>query len=468
MIEVVPNPDELAISHEARRMAIVGCSSRHAHLKLLQQELVGTVPKVNDLPRLTLLALASGMQPQEYAQSHSMVAVRRVAARDGQRHEHGSPMAASFSRRLGMLPQRDGAVVCDACIDEMLAGPRRVSWYRRRHHLVGVDRCDLHGTLLHRVDEPNAFERLPHEWREAGKIKPFNPSLGDVPASGFLMRFVSIQEHLLTRTAPVASNALNRLIADRAKALGLRTSDKGRRPLLSDQLFKLADHRWLREHLPGVPDKRQGERFDRIDAIPAAYSLVASGDAYAMALAVVFDDVSEVIEALRIADSRDVKADHEVSQRPQKRTNQQFWYGDVWSYYIQCEGNVAKMAVALGMDRTYLGAKMAEIGLPSLHQAGGTRLWRAFLRLSEGSTLTAACAAEGVSIDDLGKLLSTCSARVARALEIVLDGHRAGKQTAHIISEQTETTVPTESDGEAMEDPAAEATENSSLSSVAG
>lgn len=35
MIIVEPMPDELAVSHESRRMAILGCDSQSEHLRLI-------------------------------------------------------------------------------------------------------------------------------------------------------------------------------------------------------------------------------------------------------------------------------------------------------------------------------------------------------------------------------------------------------------------------------------------------
>ena len=441
MIEVVPATDELALSHETRRMILTGCSSRQAHLRLLKQELGDKISAEQNSPRLALLALASGMAPEDYACSHSMLAVQRVAARNGLLHEHGSPMSASFTSRLGMLPQRAGAYMCHTCVDEMLAGPRKVSWYIRSHHLVGVDWCATHGTVLDRVDARRPFDQLPHHWREAGKTKPVDASHDDVPTSAFLARYISLLQHLLSRRRPVSCQALNRLIANRAKTLGLRTSNKGQRPLLSDRLFELADHRWLCRHIPGAIGKRRGEFFGRIDMIATSYSVAASGDAYAMALTAAFDDVSEAIEAVQGADCPEARSTPSFDAPVVKRMSPQFWHGDIWPLYLQHEGSARKIAAALNMDRTYLGSKLAEIGLPSLHQSKESGLWRSFLRFRNGSTLTDACIAEGVAIAALEQLLRTCSARVAHAVKAASVGQAIVRQSDRSSAKTTQAPV---------------------------
>ena len=414
MIEVAPAPDELAVSHDARRMILTGYVSRHAYLKLLQEELGDKISAERNLPRLTLLALASGMAPQEYAKSHSMLAVHRVAAKGEHRHEHGSPLAASFSRRLGMLTQRAGVYVCPTCINEMLSGPWKVSWYQRSHHLVGVDWCVSHGTVLHRVDARQPFDQLPHVWLQAGKTTPVDGVHDQIPTSGFLSRYIPLLRYLLTRRRPVSCHALNRLVAKQAKELGLRISNKGQRPLLSDRLFELVDHRWLSQHIPGAAGKRRGERFNRVDMVVSSYSVAASGDAYAMALAAVFEDISKAIEAVHVADDVSAFDTSSFDEQVVKRMSPQFWHGGIWSLYLQHQGSVRKIASALDMDRTYLGSKLAEIGLPSLRHADDSGLWRAFLRFSEKASAAASITIFGGSARTLPKIVAKDTSAASR------------------------------------------------------
>ena len=78
-------------------------------------------------------------------------------------------MSTSFSRRLGLLTQRSGAYVCVRCIKEDL-NRSHFSWYRRTHHLIGVDWCQTHCCALSRVTAGDPFARGPQFWLDRGEL----------------------------------------------------------------------------------------------------------------------------------------------------------------------------------------------------------------------------------------------------------------------------------------------------------
>ena len=160
-------PDELAIAHEGRRMHIVGVAKWNDHLSLMKSELAELISPVLDVPRIEMLALVSGLDPTNYAQSHSMLAIHRVAVQTGEIQPHGSAGSRIFSDKLGMKVQRSGAYVCNDCIDEDLA-KNTTSWFRRSHHLIGIDFCPIHGTQLHQVVAEKPYLGFPHIWRAEG------------------------------------------------------------------------------------------------------------------------------------------------------------------------------------------------------------------------------------------------------------------------------------------------------------
>ncbi len=192
--------DELAAAHEGRRMVLVGCSSRSEHLKRMRAEV--SAESAEEIPRLHLLAMVSGMNASAYALAHSMLASQRVASLKGQDFVHGTPESAAFSKRWGMQAQRAGAYVCNHCIDEDLSR-HPFSWFRRSHHLIGVDWCPEHGSVLHKVNASRPFDALPHNWRDENKTSPVSAFQASIPSDGFYRRYVDIALGLLSRERPV-------------------------------------------------------------------------------------------------------------------------------------------------------------------------------------------------------------------------------------------------------------------------
>jgi hypothetical protein len=296
--------DELAVAHEGRRMHILGITKRNDHLTLMQSELSDYISPDSNLPCIELLSMVSGLEPTQYAQSQSMLAIHRVAAQTGEIQPHGSAGSRIFSDKLGMKVQRSGAYVCNECIDEDLA-KNTTSWFRRSHHLIGIDLCPIHGTQLHQVVAEKPFLGFPHIWRAEGATFSTETLKGSDPTEIFIRKYADIATNLLIRTRPVHCRILNELIFERAHAIGIgryRTKD---RELLSERLIKLKLDTWLNKHVPKYYMKVSGHAFSTIDNILKLTDMPASGASYALVLAAVYENAADALETVRLADQAD-------------------------------------------------------------------------------------------------------------------------------------------------------------------
>jgi hypothetical protein len=429
-IIVEPRECELAVAHEGRRMLVLGCRSRAEHFKQIQTAALAqgiTWP----VPRLHLLALTCNVQPHAYAVSHSMLPSLRVATKASDTKHHGSADTINLSRRLGMLTQRAGAYVCPACIEEDVGGTYKHSWFRREHHLVGVDWCPSHHIALHRVEDPNPFDNVPQSWLNEGRTTRLQTDHHHMLEGGFIARYVAIAVTLLNRSRPVSCTALNLAISEKAKALGLRVSETGQRPLLSDRLIKMADAGWLQRHLPGIAGKPKGQVFRRIDMVASNQSVPGTGDAYAFALATLFDSCDEAMRTVLSADTAKNAGGATLNKHAAKRRGNDFWHGQIWMQYLQCDGSHAELARRFGMDRSHLTTKLNSMGLPSLSGLENSPKWRAILRFSDGASIEEACAAEQVETKTLNDLIRTCAVRAVTAARSILAQHRPSGHLAH-------------------------------------
>ena len=162
MNRVAPMTDELAIGHEGRIAWIYGATEKRE----LDHHLAATLPQSDDQKpakpsRLKQLATYAELSPTDYARKHSMLSVFRVAAKHGEDLMHGCEQGETFSRRLGMLTQKSGAYICQACIKEGLQ-KEHLSWYHRNHHLYGVDWCPTHELPSEEKTFLNGTQNLRH------------------------------------------------------------------------------------------------------------------------------------------------------------------------------------------------------------------------------------------------------------------------------------------------------------------
>jgi len=294
MIEVEAMQDELSIGHENRFAWVNNCRSSKEVTSLISGTLAEQGYEASAFPKLHQLALVSNKAPIDYVHQHSMLAVLRVAAKRGLDTPHGADNAHAFVRRLEMRTQRSGAYCCIECIKEDLQD-RSFSWYRRKHHLVGVDWCLIHGCSLSKIDSPDPFSKLPHIWLSEDKLVAVNACEPNLPEEGFLRRYVEIATKLLDRERPFQVENITRCLAKRAKHHNLRIGRSGQRPLISDRLFEMAPIDWLTQHLPGCSTKIPMVYFNRIDSLALSKNQPGVGDAYSMAIAVLYESVDEAL-----------------------------------------------------------------------------------------------------------------------------------------------------------------------------
>jgi hypothetical protein len=236
---IAPMPNEVAVAHQGRIAWLEVHSSAKETDEWIKTLLGSKNQDAVAMPRLHQLAILSNMKPTQYAQHHSMLPALRVASKAGTDHLHGDDISQSYSRRLGMLTQRRGAFCCERCIEEDLK-EQHFSWFRRTHHLIGVDWCSVHGCPLVQVDDPLPFSRAPNIWLTKGKLNTLDVAVPELPETGFLRRYVDISSALLLRDRPFPVEQINSQLAIRAASIGLRISKTGQRPLLSDRLGEQA------------------------------------------------------------------------------------------------------------------------------------------------------------------------------------------------------------------------------------
>lgn len=411
MIVVDPMPNELAASHAERISFINCCIDKKDFDQRVAKKLVGKGLEPKSMPRLNQLALVSEMSCTDYARLHSMLPSLRVAARTGEDQLHGDPEGATFTRRLGLLTQRSGcggAYICRECVKADLLD-RHLSWFRRTHHLVGVDWCQFHRTKLTRVTASNPWAHSPHHWVESEELEELSTCFDELEDRGFLGRYVDISTMLIERGQPFDVRSIGQALAKRAQAQGLRIGLNGVKPLLSDLVKSMAPTEWVKAHFPELQNNPKTTFFPAVDSLVVSRTVPGTGHAYAIALAALFD-TSE--EALRYCQCETGRSNLPTQKRAHLRRGNDFWNGEFFAVYLECNGRTQKIAERLQMDRTYLQEKMKNLGIPSQHEVLHDPKWRALVRFNRGESLQFACAREGVDCTKVEPHLRLSEARV--------------------------------------------------------
>lgn len=412
MIFVLPMPDEFSAAH-AGRFGSLNRLPTYRVQSALSAALTAEGHEIEDgMTMVEMLALASSMSSIAYAQAHSMLPALRVATKSDDIRPHGHPEDRTYTRRRGMMAPREGGFVCLKCVEKDLAG-FGFSWFKRSHHLIGVDWCVEHGDPLWQVPGPDPFSALPHVWKARGQLRRLDACAQSLDeAAPFLHRFVAISASLLTHVQPISVTRLHRPIRERAAELGLRRALVGKQPPLSDLVRDLAPAEWVQAHVPGLLDKADSAYMSRIDDQLLSVT-PASGDSYALAMAALFPSADEAIEAVLVSSQDLPSADASYRQI----RGVQFWQGEVWQHYTKHRGDHREMADDIGLPVGYVNQRMLTLGLPDLREVGLSPLGAALSAFANGSTLEQACASNSVDEHDLQKLLRAACARLAKVVD---------------------------------------------------
>ena len=432
-LRIEPMPGEPAAAHQGRLEYVLGIKSRNEFKELVRQCLPDEAVAVHSLSRLEQLATIAGMPLAHYARQHSMLGVFRVVTPSKDWAPFGSSGDARYVRSQGMLIHKSQVCLCPQCVKEDLEH-WKFSWFRRSHQIGGVDWCPSHGIRLQAVTGSDPWSRLPQHWVESGAVTDI-PG-GQIRETEFEARYAEIAMAMLERPAPFSVEVLTSVLSQRAQLLGLRRSRTGRRMNLSDLLRKTAPAEWLQEHWPEVAIKAHADFVMGLDRVIAQKAYAQRGTSYLTAMAVLWDSTLELHQALQQASA--VQPEQVKGTTRVQVNSVQFWQGAVWDAYVQCDGHVARMASVLGVERSYLSSRMPELGLVPLKRLADSPKRRAFLRFEAGESLSKACEAEKVDIEEVEALIRISCARQANAVRKI-DAPRQSSKSADSVRSQSRT-----------------------------
>lgn len=288
-----PLPDELAIGFAGRIRSLNAIETVARTLAALRAEFDGT----DRVSLLSQLAAACSSDTASFALEHSMLPLdRAVTIYVGS--EDGARVARTMMIRQGLVSLRKNAMACPRCMEEDRK-ERGFSYWRRRHHLPGIDWCFLHQIPLLQASKDSYSNQPWLALDQAGAARHIE--IDDEMQNPALQRLARIQEHWLRMPHSIHAAALNLVLKKRCTELDLRCGQHGKRPVISDIAREVLPGNWIARHFPSLLEKRIGEFLQKLDGQAVDRHVAYPSFACALALAVLYDDIGTPFEQIAIA-----------------------------------------------------------------------------------------------------------------------------------------------------------------------
>lgn len=357
MINVPCMPDEFAPGYEGRLARInIDRTTAALHSRIIRwHELVkGT-------PRVSALAVAAGLSAPDFIQRHTTLPCRQfISDPKDAGFRHGSPERFSSAKQLAMTPPDNRARSCRCCVEEDITF-HGFSYWRRTHHLQGIDWCPKHHVLLTEIPAGEAFLCQPDEWLDEGCGVDSTTQMSECQV---LQRLTEISVGALDFDGPVSSIQIARTLKRLLKDSGFRMARAGTRMLLSDCARERLPLPWLERHFPDVASKQALKHIATLDSVSRGRGLPLVHLAYLLAFALLCPSADEALRAIRSAQTETPAEPTPVAQKKYPRT---FWRSpELRQIYTECEGKHRRVAARLGLSTSHVRIELPAVGLPAL------------------------------------------------------------------------------------------------------
>lgn len=287
MILVEPMHSELGTAHAGRIAHLNGLgglnSLRRATIDIKYR------PKGSDYTQqFEVLAHRLNIDPETYLARHSLIPFSFAYLR--RRNVDYKNYRETVANSLAVV---DGPLTkclrfCITCVHDDTSSTG-ICWWRREHHIPGIDICVHHSEPLWRVDDGRAEEKLPNHYLKFGAhIEEETPD----HRHEVIVRYRTIANFFLNRS--IASSTLYERVRQRCSELGISRKICGNYSRsLSRHVRSQFPTEWLRKHHRFLTTESYAGRDLDIDS--AFVGQGASGCTITMIITSLFSSIDDLI-----------------------------------------------------------------------------------------------------------------------------------------------------------------------------
>lgn len=342
-----------------------GYRGRWAHVSVdispsgLRAHLISQFDLPSDTSEVVALAHAARMSLADFAQLHTVTPARRLFVLPHKIHRKQDKQ--SFNRRA-MQASTVTARLCPQCVEEDIEH-HGFSYWRRSHHLEGIDWCAKHLNPLHEMYGRDwVFNSQPSQYVEMAR--PISCGVQDFSEWPTLLRLIEIAQGTLDLRGSVTTTDIGQALKQQIKVVKQRGADECSRTLLSNLAREQLPQDWLKRHFPKLASSLFGQYYATLDAITREHDSRRSYLIYIVALALVCDSAED---ALRLIESARELPPACANSPPQTTHAGAFPQStDLRSLYVACGGSHSCIAEKLGLPSVDVEDELSKTGLPEL------------------------------------------------------------------------------------------------------
>ena len=363
------------------------------------------------LPLMLLLSRAVDMSLQQFSRFHTLLPFSRAVTGYLPELPHGdtNELRPILCHGMGQIKKiYESIKACACCVAEDI-DYWGYAYYRREHQLVGVSFCNKHLTLL---SETSRFLPLSLDNIRPIKSASQSPIVTSDSNNEIIKRYFTIVESWSMAERPIPVLKIVSVLQARARALGLRWSNNGNKPLLSDLALQVCPGWWIQTIAPNILNKRPNRRLPSLDGVLVQQARAFKSSAYALALSLLFDNAEEALNASYGC----IEAKPRVITKFSKQESTIFDGRDFTNTYINHKGNSKTIAKVMGLQVLQLRKMMKNTGLPPLAGYRQNEL-QAFMDFQNGMSFMEACIKNDATPLKFEILLRSSGRRLADALK---------------------------------------------------
>lgn len=291
-----PQKDELDLGLLGRIRIVNDIDTERETLDFLERSFFDPTYKNPRHP--ALLASATKIQLGEFVTSHTLVPFH-FAFSDVSNVEHSERTNFYLQNWYGSRRPIMVANFCSLCANEDLR-TLGYSYWRRTHHLPGLNYCPAHNIRLAIASRLAPFSNMPHSYLDQAEMQTPTSQPNTV-----IRRYGNFCQQLLSKKAPINSSYLKRSVGRWIARMGLYSGNRGTyRPTFADVACQILPTKWLTQNFSGDYPRSGKHHFGLINRIAKKLEMVPAQH-YALAMALMASPEAKEAALVLVARARE-------------------------------------------------------------------------------------------------------------------------------------------------------------------